>query len=244
LNADEALARFSFWPSLSEGAKQELRVRGVAAMVAPHTTLLHKGDEVGGVFLVTQGVVRVFYIDRRGRQGTLYRVDAEQACFLSIECTMRGGPYPAWAESEAHLTQLVKVPQVLFRSLYSSEPAIRAFTYDALSSRVLQLMSVVEQSASLALEQRTAVLLLSLADDTGRVTCSQTRLAEHLGSVREVVVRTLRAFRELGLLTTGRGTIQIEDTCRLKELAGLSHPGRPPLQQHSESSHVSTKGRC
>jgi len=222
LNALDALCRFSFVQSLSEWAKQELREQGVVTMVAPHTSLLKKGDDVGGVFLVCHGAIRVFYIDQRGRQGTLYRVGAGQACFFSLECTMRGGPYPAWAESEEQPTQFVKVPQQLFRQVYAQESAIGQFTYDALSSRVVQLMGVIEQSASLAIEQRVATLLLSLADREGHVTCSQARLAEHLGSVREVVVRTLRTFREQGLITTQRGLIVIEDSRRLKELA--AHP--------------------
>lgn len=222
MNAVEALGGFSFLRDLSNETRQALRAQGLVTMVAPHTSLLKKGDEVGGVFLVCHGAIRVFYIDPRGRQGTLYRVSAGQACFFSLECTLRGGSYPAWAESEEQPTQFVKIPAQLFKQAYAEEPALRQFTYDALSCRILSLMAVIEQSASLAIEQRVAALLLSLADGEGRVTCSQARLAEHLGSVREVVVRTLRTFREQGLVTTRRGAVQLEDAHRLKHLAGLS----------------------
>ena len=189
-------------------------------MVAPNTPLLKKGDEVGGAFLVNYGVIRVFYVDKRGRQGTLYRVEPGQACFLSLECSMRGSLYPAWAESEDEPTQFVRIPSDLFNTLYAQEASIQKFTYDSLASRVLQLMAVLEQSATLAIEQRTAGLLLNLADAEGRIAASQARLAEHLGSAREVVARTIRSLREYGLIETRRGVVQIVDVPCLRKLAG------------------------
>lgn len=220
MNALDALARFSFFDSLSESAKEALRRESVLKMVAPNTPLLQKGDEAGGAFFVSYGVIRVFYIDKRGRQGTLYRVEPGQACFLSLECAMRESLYPAWAESEDEPTQFVRIPSKLFKTLYAQESGIQQFTYDSLASRVLQLMAVVEQSATLAVEQRTAGLLLNLADADDRVLASQARLAEHLGSAREVIARTMRTFRGYGLIETRRGVVQLLDVRRLRNLAG------------------------
>jgi CRP/FNR family transcriptional regulator len=220
MNALEALSRFPFSDSLSESARQALREQATVKMVAPHTPLLQKGEECGGAFLVTYGTIRVFYIDKRGRQGTLYRVATGEACFLSLECAMHGTPYPAWAESDGEPTQFIRIPTQLYVALYEAEAAFQRFAYLSLSSRILQLMAVLEESATLAIEQRTAALLLDLADGEGQVTSSQARLAENLGSAREVVARTLRTFRNGGLVETRRGTVRILDKLRLLKLAG------------------------
>lgn len=189
-------------------------------MVAPHAPLLQKGDVTGGALLVSSGAIRVFYIDERGRQGTLYRVSSGEACFFSLECVMRGTPYPAWAEAEGIPTQFVQIPSQLYLALYSTDPGFQRFTYDSLSSRVLQLMAIVEESATLAMEQRTAALLLDLADAEGRVASSQARLADHLGTAREVIARTLRDLRTRGLIETQRGKVKIAQVSSLRKLAG------------------------
>jgi CRP/FNR family transcriptional regulator, anaerobic regulatory protein len=188
-------------------------------MVAPTTPLVQKGDVVGGVLLIVHGSVRVFY-NEEGRQGTLYRVTQGQACFLSIECAMRGSPYPAWAESEQTPTQFVRIPDRVYLTLYSEEPSFQRFTYETLSSRLLEMMAVVQRSATLAVGQRTAALLLDLADEAGQVVGSQEELAHHLGTAREVLARTLRSFRTQGLIQTRRGALTILDSERLSELLG------------------------
>ncbi len=205
----EALDRFAFARALSEKARATLARQAVLRMVAPRTPLLRRGVHAGGVFLVTHGAIRVYYLNANGRQGTLYWVDAKEACFLSLDCAFKRLPYPAWAESDDRPTQFVTIPAAVFRELHETERAAQEFTFNALSARVFELMSFVEQSATLALEQKAAQLLLRLADDAGDVQCTQERLAAHLGTAREVLARILRGFRVRGLVETRRGGVRI-----------------------------------
>ena len=62
------------------------------------------------------------------------------------------------------------------------------------------------------------------------VSVSQRELAEAVGSVREVVVRTLRDLRESGVISTHRDHIVILDPLRLgHEQGGTWVPDRSPL---------------
>jgi len=216
----DALGRFEFTAALSPDGRRQLLERATVRMVGPRADLLERGQDAGGVFLVTVGALRVYYLHPRGREGTLYWVEPQQACFLSLECALEQRPYPAWAQSDDSPTQFVMIPAALFRALYESEPALRRFTVQALSSRVHELMNLVEQSATLALEQRAAALLLKLADD-GVVETSQDRLAAHLGTAREVMARLLRGFRSRGFIETRRGSVTLLDT---DGLTALAHP--------------------
>lgn len=215
----EALSRFGFVRALSEGARARLGAQAVLRMVAPRTPLLSRGAEAGGVFLVTSGLLRVYYVHQSGREGTLYWVEPEEACFLSLDCTFKDVPYPAWAQSDDRATQLVVIPAPLFRELHLREPAVQRFAFDALSARVFELMHLAEQSATVGLEPRTAALLLRLADAEGIVDGSQDRLAKHLGTAREVVFRILRGFRSRGLVETRRGVVIVRDREGLREIA-------------------------
>ena len=56
---------------------------------------------------------------------------------------------------------------------------------------------------------------------------SQQALAEELGTVREVVVRTLRRFREQGLIEpVGRGRYRVRDADRLARMTASEASGR------------------
>ncbi|MEZ4338187.1 MAG: Crp/Fnr family transcriptional regulator [Sandaracinaceae bacterium] len=216
----DALDRFAFARALSEGARASIESAARLRMVGPRTPLVRRGEEAGGVFFVTHGAIRVYYVHPNGREGTLYWVDEKEACFLSLDCAFKEIPYPAWAETDDRPTQFVFVPAPLFVELYEREPAARRFAFDALSTRVFELMSLVEQSATLALEQRTASLLLKLANADGVVATSQDRLAGHLGTAREVLARILRTFRSRDLVETRRGRIAITNRGELEALAG------------------------
>ena len=218
----EALARFELVRALGADARAEIDAQARVRVVAPGTRLIERGTECGGVFLVTLGAIRVFFVRPNGREGTLYWVDEGQPCFLSLDCAFKQVPYPAWAEADDRPTQFVVIPAALFRRLYENEPAARRFAFDALSERVHELMGLIEQSATLALEQRAAALLLERADDDGTVSTSQERLASHLGTAREVLARILRSFRSEGLVETRRRRVVILEPDALRKLADAS----------------------
>ena len=49
---------------------------------------------------------------------------------------------------------------------------------------------------------------------------TQAEVAEELGTVREVVVKELRALRAAGVLrSAGRGRVEVADAARLREIA-------------------------
>jgi CRP/FNR family transcriptional regulator len=209
---------FPFLASLSASAHRTL-TRFPARRIAAHTEVLRKGDEVEGLYLLTRGTLRVFHITAEGREATLYWVKPGQTCILALSATFRRERYPAWAETEAEPVSLVVVPERSFRELLV-EPGFRDFTLAALSGRVFELMTSLEQVGSLRVEQRVAGFVLRHADAAGVVSTSQERLAAHLGTAREVVSRVLRSLVARKLVVTARGRIRIVDRAALARLAG------------------------
>ena len=74
------------------------------------------------------------------------------------------------------------------------------------------------------LDSRLAALLLEEGELSGREVLSLTheQLANHLGSVREVVTRMLRYFQKEGLVELGRGSIRLLDKEKLHRIAFAS----------------------
>jgi CRP/FNR family transcriptional regulator len=74
-------------------------------------------------------------------------------------------------------------------------------------------MQLVEEVAFQRLDRRLASLLLR----RGRyIKMSHQKLADELGTVREMITRVLKSFSDIGLITLGRERIEILDESALK----------------------------
>lgn len=209
---------FPFVDLLSPAAQEQLRQGLEWRSAGPTTQLVCRGDAVGGVFLVVSGSIRVYYLRDDGREGTLYFVDPGDACFLSIHSVLGARPYEAWAETDVDAVQFAVLSSATFHDLFAREAALREFALGALSGRVTEMMQLVETTAAASLESRLAAWLLERADDSGVVAVSQERIARHLGTAREVVVRLLRSLRRAGCIETERSALRILDRNKLREL--------------------------
>jgi CRP/FNR family transcriptional regulator len=82
--------------------------------------------------------------------------------------------------------------------------------------RLAQVMQLVEEVAFRRLDARLAQLLVQRGPV---VAATQQKLAEELGSVREIVSRLLRQFEERGWVELSRERITVRDARALAELA-------------------------
>ena len=210
------LSSFPFFSELSSAGQSQLRAATSHVLLAPQTKVIQRGDEVGGVYLVEAGALRVYYVSAEGREGTLYWVDAGQSCVLALNCLFSRLAYPAWVETDLVETRVIIISGDVYRRLYLVEPALQKFTFETLTTRLFELMTLMQETASLGLEQRVAALLLrrSVNGQTFEVTHEQ--IAHHLGSSREVVSRVLRNLAARGAIKLSHRSIAIKDSDKLR----------------------------
>ena len=84
------LSSFPFFSELSPAGQSQLRAATSHVLLAPQTKVIQRGDEVGGVYLVEAGALRVYYVSAEGREGTLYWVDAGSPAFWHSTACSRG----------------------------------------------------------------------------------------------------------------------------------------------------------
>jgi CRP-like cAMP-binding protein len=114
-------------------------------------------------------------------------------------------------------------PQLL--GLIAQHPALANAMIGSLASRVIHLANLVEDLALRPVEARLARLFLAQARDgqiERRRWATQAELAAQIGTVPDVLNRTLRALVDAGLITVGRRTIRILDQAGLEERAQIS----------------------
>jgi CRP/FNR family transcriptional regulator len=215
----EALARArEGFPALA-GLPAALEARLGAecrVMTAPAGARLFDERTPCGAFpLVIEGRVKVAKLSPTGREIVLYRVATGQSCLLTSSCLLGRRDYAATGIAETDVV-LVAIPRELFDALMAGAPAFREFVHALFADRIGELMMLVEEVAFRRLDGRLATHLLLRGP---RVEARHQDIAAELGSVREIVSRLLNDFEDRGLVTLGRGRIDVVDRRGLEALA-------------------------
>lgn len=182
------------------------------------TTIYRRGHASPHLEIVVCGLVRVYLTAPDGRTMTV-RYCRSGALIGAVSLFAPRFWLPASIEAVTDTELLAFRPSVVQRAAERDMQVARALI-DELSERALAFMAEIADGAFATVRQRVARHLMDLASErqTGSqlvVTIGQQQLADAVGTVREVVVRTLRELRQAGLLATGRNGIVVLDPERL-----------------------------
>jgi CRP/FNR family transcriptional regulator len=169
--------------------------------------------DIGSVMfdLVLHGLMRVFVIAPDGREATLRY--CRRGSLMGTSTIF--SPVPTVAGQKALVPSRILVMRpAIVRSLAETDARVALALLRETSDRTQAYITMAGGQVLSSLRQRIAAHLLEMANvpDAGGselvVAGEQQRIADAVGTVREVVVRVLRDFREAGLVrTTRHGTI-------------------------------------
>lgn len=179
--------------------------------VSAGTVFYRPGDPVG-VHVVVEGLVRVAMSSEEGRQVTVRY--ARRGDVLGVPVNVTGSaPVTAQAVTDAVIiaTRVGVLPQLAQR-----DPRVGLWLAEELATRVQGLLAELAMNTFWPVRRRLARHLLDLAVDAQHgdelvVRASHQELADHIGSVREVVARTLAALRADGLIRPDEAGIRLLD---------------------------------
>jgi CRP/FNR family transcriptional regulator len=161
------------------------------------------------------GSVRVTKPSPSGREILLYRVEPGQGCLLSGGCLLGHSDYSATGIAEEDVVYL-SIPPLLFHELMLQFEPFRRFVFGMYGERLAAMMELVEEVAFRKLDSRLAQLLVHRGPV---VQTTHQKLADELGSVREIVSRLLRSFEDRGWVRLEREQVSVLDPKALAELA-------------------------
>lgn len=187
--------------------------------VNPGYSMFDEGGSCAGFPLLLDGEVRVARATAHGREIELYRVRPGEFCIVSAACLFGGQPLPARAHAIRE-TQVVVVPRETFLR-WTDDRQLRAALIASLADRLSDLMGLIDMVLSQRLDIRLAATLLR---DGPLLTHTHQRLADDLGTSREIVSRLLKRFQEQELVRLGRERIEVLDEVGLRALAGVMYP--------------------
>jgi CRP/FNR family transcriptional regulator len=173
-----------------------------------------EGEPCQGLYIVRQGQVKIYKLSSEGREQILTFVGAGES--FNEVAVFDGGPNPANV-SAVEATTLWIVPRAAILDLIQRRPAVALAIIQNLGARLRHLVGLVEDLSLRQVSARLAKLLLETAS-SGQRTLTQQEMAARLGTVREMVGRSLRQLEARGLIRVGRGKIVIVDREGLEKL--------------------------
>lgn len=210
---------FPIWDQLNP-EEQALLLSSATARAAQKGTLLHNGSaDCVGLFVVRTGQLRAFILSDEGKEITLYRLFARDFCLFSASCMMSDIQFDIIIEAEKD-SEFWIIPPDVYKKLMEHSVAVANYTNQVMAARFSEVMWLVEQIMWKSFDRRLAAFLLeeSALDDSIVLKLTHDKIAAHLGTAREVVTRMLRYFQSEGMVALTRGSIELTDAEKLRQL--------------------------
>ena len=184
-------------------------------------TMIHNGSmDCTGLLLVKHGQLRAYILSDEGREITLYRLFDMDMCLFSASCVMRSIQFDVTIEAEKD-TDLWIIPAEIYKNIMEESAPVANYTNEIMASRFSDVMWLMENIMWKSLDKRLAAFLLEESTLEGDNTLKLTHeiIANHLGTAREVVTRMLRYFQREGVVKLARGTVEITDEEKLRQMS-------------------------
>ena len=140
-------------------------------------------------------------------------------CLFSASCVMPNMQFDIFIEAEKD-TEVWIVPACLYQNLMDESIVIANYSRNLITNHFSDLMWLMEQIMWRSFDKRLASFLLEEAavEGTDELKITHERIANHMGTAREVVTRMLRYFQSEGMVKLTRGTVVLTDKKKLQKL--------------------------
>lgn len=173
------------------------------------TEIMRPGDTITHIPIVKRGSLRILAQDGEGRERYLYHILPGETCATSLTCCVskRVSSVSAVVEEDA---ELLMIP-VRYVDEWMVYPEWRKYVNEIQAQRFQELLEAFEVVAFRKLDEQLWNYLVKRSQATGENTLRLTHqeIADELVSPREVITRLLQQLRARGLVTLGRGHIEL-----------------------------------
>ena len=212
----------TYLPGVGDGALGELARVSVPTTYEQGEVIFLQDDPDAGLFLVESGAVKICRHSKDGREHILQLIHPGDT--FNDVAALDGGVNPATAIAFS-TTRLWRVARKDLRGITLRHPDLAWALIESLARRARFLVASVQNLAMRDVRGRLAKLLLEQAEAVERgetpVPLTQEEMANRLGTVREVVGRTLRALAADGIIAMERQHIVVVDRTQLAKDAEI-----------------------
>jgi CRP/FNR family transcriptional regulator len=209
-----------FFQGLSEQSLQHLTGAMSLRRLERGEVLFWEDDPCAGLHIIQAGSVKLFRISPQGRQHIIRILQEGETC--NEVPVFDGGLNPVNVEALEETT-VWTVETEAVQALMRSDPEFMQKTIENLARMMRRLVKMVSEMAFYQVTNRLAGLIAEipaeeLSGESG-VRWTQDQLAARLGTVREVVARSLRELERSGAIDAENRRIIIKDREVLQQWA-------------------------
>ena len=210
---------FPIWNKLTPDQQQRIQAVSEFRSVKSGTVLHDGGPNCLGLLLVRSGQLRAYLLSEEGREITICRFFEMEMWLCSASCVMPNMQFDIFIEAEKD-TDLWIIPACLYQNLMDDSVAVANYSHNLITNHFSEVMWLMEQIMWKSFDKRLAKFLLEEAqlEQTNSLKLTHEKIANHMGTAREVVTRMLRYFQNEGMVHLTRGSIDIVDEKKLQTL--------------------------
>jgi CRP-like cAMP-binding protein len=218
------LAAAPFFQGLDRATLELVAQNAIERLYEPDQLAILEGEPPAGLFIIQWGRLKASKMAIDGREQILELLGAGD--LFNAVSVFANQPHPATVTA-LEPSKIWMIPQEAMLQLLDTNPRLARGVIQSLARRVLHLVALVEDLSLRSVEARLARLLLEKAVDgviTRRRWATQTEIAARLGTVPDVISRSLHKLANQGLIQMDRRAIRILDLPKLVALAKLEPP--------------------
>lgn len=179
--------------------------------------LFWEGDPCAGLHIIEQGFVKLYRLSPQGRQYIVRVLQEGNTC--NEVPTFDGGTNPVNVEA-LETTRVWVIQANILRDLLVHHPEFAQKVINNLTSQLRGLVRMVSEMAFYQVTHRLARLISEQSpDEMSGTPWTQEQLAARLGTVREVVARSLKELERSGAIQMDKRRIAISDPSVLAQWA-------------------------
>ena len=215
VTAVAALKLLPYFESLDENQLTQLAHALVERSLDKDEIVFLEGEPCQGLYLVHEGNVKIYKLSAEGREQILSNV--RRGGSFNEVAVFDGGPNPANALAVEPSVVWILPRQVIIETI-QNYPQVALAVVHNLGTRLRHLVNLVEDLSLRQVSARLAKLLLETATSEESQPLTQQEMAARLGTVREMIGRSLRQLETRGLIRMERGRIVIIDRKGLERM--------------------------
>ena len=210
---------FPIWDKLTPEQQRKVAEMVEFRTVKKGTSVHDSSEECLGLITVRSGQLRTYILSEDGREITINRLFEYDVTLLSASCVLPDMQFNVVIEAEKD-SQFWSIPACLFKNLMDESLVVAKYANNLISGNFSELMWLMEQIMWKSMDKRLAAFLVeeSRLDGSTVLKITHEKIANHMGTAREVVTRMLRYFQAEGMVKLTRGAIEITDMKKLEAL--------------------------
>lgn len=210
----------SFWDKISENEQKLIIENTVLLKYSPGKNIYSYREESIGVLIVKSGELRAYMVSKDGKNITLYRLKSGHVCILSASSLFKNITFDVNIDAETE-SEILLINPLIFSKMTEENIYVENFSLKTLTDKFSNVMWAMEQMLFMNFNQRLAIFLLNELENKNSLEIHLTheQIAKYVGSVREVVSRILKDFKNKGIIKIDRGNVKIVNKEKLEKVA-------------------------